>query len=239
MIVGLDCSRIGQTRKERNYVMVSSYDEHCSKYYTTIERGEDTGIAPVGSMLTNSLKQFYNNRKFLPLYIFIYRSGSSEREKELILEMEVKQIVDLLSGTNSDFLKDYKPKLCFIIVNKKIELKFFENNNNSGFDNPRGGTVIDTTVVNPNIYEFYIQPQYVNMGTATPTNFHVIYDNTKVPCEYLQELTYQLCFYYFNWNGPIRIPAPLKYAEVCNKFATANLTSSVDEDRLKLSAYYI
>ena len=113
-------------------------------------------------------------------------------------------------------------------------MKFFDNDKN-----PEPGTVVDTQCVNPFIYEFYLQPQFVNQGTATPTNYHIIHDTINIPCEKLQEITYYLCYYYFNWGGPIRVPAPLKYAEVCNKFVTTNLTASVDSESLKSTAFYI
>ena len=144
------------------------------------------------------------------------------------MKNEVEQIIQSLHTISSSI------KLCFIIVNKKTEMKFFE-----GDRNPRAGTVIDQGCVNPFIYDFYLQPHYVNQGTATPTNFHVLCDQTNVPSEFLQELSYQLCYYYFNWNGPIRVPAPLKYAEVCNKFVTSNLTSLVENEKLKSTTYYI
>jgi argonaute-like protein implicated in RNA metabolism and viral defense len=31
--------------------------------------------------------------------------------------------------------------------------------------------------------------------------------------EILPKLTFDLCFLYSNWRGPVRVPAPLKYAE--------------------------
>ena len=229
MIVGLDCTRIPKSKEIRNFVMVSSYNESCSKYYTSVQKSSpDSVIAPACSLIVPALKKYQMARDKLPEYIFIYRSGSSEKEKEFIMKNEVEQIIQSLHTISSSI------KLCFIIVNKKTEMKFFE-----GDRNPRAGTVIDQGCVNPFIYDFYLQPHYVNQGTATPTNFHVLCDQTNVPSEFLQELSYQLCYYYFNWNGPIRVPAPLKYAEVCNKFVTSNLTSLVENEKLKSTTYYI
>ena len=70
-------------------------------------------------------------------------------------------------------------------------------------------------------FEFYVQPQKVNQGTATPTNFHVAYGNLNMP-EYIPKITYDLCYMYSNWRGPVRVPAPLKYAEKLAK-ADSNL----------------
>ena len=229
MIVGLDCTRIPKSKDDRNFVMVSSYNESCSKYYTNIQKScNNSQIAPAGPLLISALKKYETMRKQIPEYIFIYRSGSSEKEKEFIMKYEVEQIIELLQKISSNI------KLCFIVVNKKTEMKFFE-----GDQNPRAGTVIDQGCVNPFIYEFYIQSHYVKQGAATPTNFHVLWDQTGLACEVVQELSYQLCYYYFNWNGSIRVPAPLKYAEVCNKFVTSYMTSLIENEELKSTTYYI
>jgi aubergine-like protein len=227
MIVGLDCSKFPKSR-DRNFVMVSSYDEYSSKYYTSFKKSPLEDIVASIDLLTSSLKNFQLHRGFSPEYIIIYRSGCSDRDKELILSKEIEVIKNHLA------LKDNPTKLCYIIVNKKTEMKFFH-----GDKNPQGGTVVETGCVNPFIYEFYLQPQEVFSGTATPTHFHVLYDSTNFSCETIQVTSYHLCYYYFNWSGAIRVPAPLKYAEVCNNFVTSNLTDEINHEDLQTKAYYI
>jgi aubergine-like protein len=122
-------------------------------------------------------------------------------------------------------------------VNKRTEAKFFEFSNGN-VNNPKEGTVIDNQVVSPGMYEFYIQPQFVNSGTATPTHFHCIQDTTGMPLEILETITYRMCYYYWNWSGAIREPAALKFAEVANKFSSTYLKAEV-RDRLKGCPYYI
>ena len=107
------------------------------------------------------------------------------------------------------------------MVNKKPSLKFFEkgsnnkmnrNDNRITYDNPESGLLICDKVIDSDKFEFYIQPQKVTQGTATPTRFQVEYGNLDCP-ELLPKLTFDLCFLYSNWRGPVRVPAPLKYAE--------------------------
>ena len=128
-------------------------------------------------------------------------------------------------------------KFCFISVNKKTDSKFFEIENGN-IKNPREGTVIDTTIVNPDIYEFFMQPQFVNQGTANPSHFIVLYDTTGIPLETLEELTYAMCFYYWGWNGAIRLPAVLKFAEKANKFSKEYLDGYAHE-KLRNTTFYI
>lgn len=60
-------------------------------------------------------------------------------------------------------------------------------------------------------------PQYVNQGSATPTHYVVVHNSSTLSEEALQTLTFEQCLNYYNWQGAIRIPASLMYA---NKLAT-------------------
>jgi aubergine-like protein len=240
MIIGYDSVKFGNKRK---YVMTASYDRNFSKFYTDESILEtDVQVGPIGTLLRKCLDYFSNiyNSKFLPIYIFIYRSGVSEREKGVLLNYEVKSILNLLSGElqKECYKENYKPKFCYLCVNKKTDVKFFEILNNN-LNNPKEGTVIDSQVTSPEFYEFYIQPQFVNSGTATPSHFQCIYDTTSIPLEILENITYRMCYYYWNWPGAIREPAALKFAEAANKFSSTYLKGQTVKDELKNSPYYI
>ena len=49
-------------------------------------------------------------------------------------------------------------------------------------------------------------------GCQKPTHFHVPINQTNLTKLELQQLIYALCHYYFNWAGPIKVPAPCMYA---------------------------
>ena len=54
-------------------------------------------------------------------------------------------------------------------------------------------------------------------GTCTPVSYKILYENTpNFPLEAISELTYNQTYAYFNWNGSVRVPAALQYA---NKLA--------------------
>lgn len=240
MIIGYDVVKVG--RGKRKFVMTASYDQDFSKFYTEeLIVESDSEVGPVGSLLRNCINYFFfhYNNKYLPKNFIIYRSGVSDRERELILKHEVKSVEDLLSGIieKECYKQGYKGYFTFIIVNKKTDSKFFEYSNNT-VNNPKEGTVLDTQVVTPGVYEFYLQPQFVNSGTATPTHFHVIYDSIGIPIEDIEDITYKQCYYYWNWSGAIREPAALKFAEVANKFSSTYMNEYV-KNRLKNSPYYI
>jgi hypothetical protein len=136
-----------------------------------------------------------------------------------------------------DLFKEPKVNHCFIVVNKKTDVKFFENSNGS-LRNPQDGTVVDTGAVHPEHFEFYLQPQFVNQGTATPSHFHVLYDDTGIPLEILENVTFHMSYYYWGWSGAVRLPAPLKMAEKANAFCGKYL-SGMPSDRMKENPYFL
>jgi aubergine-like protein len=37
-------------------------------------------------------------------------------------------------------------------------------------------------------------------------------NDSKLKKDTIEKLTYALCHYYYNWSGPIKVPAPCMYA---------------------------
>jgi len=172
-------------------------------------------------------KHITKKNKTLPGGIIIYRQGVSKEQKE-ILWPEIDNIEKLLNGNGSlTMLKQNPIPYYYVLVNKKTHLKFFEisgSGNKENYNNPQTGLVLFDQVTDLNIFEFYMQPQLVTQGTATPTNYHVAFGNLGLERSIL-DLTYGLCFGYPNWQGPVRVPVCLKLAEKLSKM-TAKITKS-------------
>jgi hypothetical protein len=105
------------------------------------------------------------------------------------------------------------------------------------YSNPESGLLICDGVTNKNFFEFYIQPQLVTSGSATPTCFHVAYGNMNFP-EFLPKFTYDLCHLYSNWNGAVRMPNVIKTAEKLSKM-TAKYTNEEINKKLELGQAYL
>jgi len=119
-------------------------------------------------------------------------------------------------------------------------LKFFEKieeNNKVFYENPSAGFVIYKDITDPEIFEFYMQPQVVTEGTATPINYHVAYGNLKLEND-IFDLTHRLCYCYQNWQGPVKVPAPLKLAEKACKMK-ADVTDKPISTNLSTTLYFL
>lgn len=243
MVFGIDISCIKRTNT-LNIAMCSTINADFTKYTSfkqSIKLEENSNLnntlcLSVVNFVNQALEEFYKLNKSLPNGVIIYRQGVS-KEQVNSLNREVKGIEDLLAGNFesksnpkaynllSEILRLNPIKYNYILVNKKVNLKFFEkekNSSDSKFFNPDSGLLIMNDLVDrdPSL-EFYIQPQFVNSGCATPTCFQVSHGNLHLGNE-LPKLTYDLCYMYSNWKGPVRVPAPLKYAEKLAK-TEANL----------------
>ena len=55
--------------------------------------------------------------------------------------------------------------------------------------------------------DYYIVSQSVRQGTVSPAYYNILYDDTALTVDNLQNLTYAQSCMYFNWNGPVKVPA--------------------------------
>ena len=89
---------------------------------------------------------------------------------------------------------------------------------------------IDHIITQKSRFEFYIQPQFVNQGTATPCHYQVMctyhHLDDKLKLEQLERITFYLCYYYFTWSGAIREPGTLKMAETALDFSSKCLVQN-------------
>lgn len=82
--------------------------------------------------------------------------------------------------------------------------------------NPPSGSLIDTGLVakegSDSEFDFYLIPQTTTQGCITPTHFYVPLNESPLTKDDLTKFTYDLCHYYYNWAGAIKVPAPCMYA---------------------------
>ena len=109
--------------------------------------------------------------------------------------------------------------------------------------NPKSGLVIDENVTQKNKFEFFIQPQFVNQGTATPCHYQVMctYNHSEdiIKLEQLEKITFYLCYYYFTWSGAIREPGTLKMAETALDFSSKCLNENNSLNYFFITPIYV
>ena len=244
MIVGINSSRLIIDKipyQSLSYcaTLNNDFTEYTNKKENINGEDINKGIC-ISNFINEALVEYFKKNNKMPDGIIIYRQGISEG-KEYIINIEIEQIDNNLNGNSPlEYLKGLKIPYYYILVNKRSSIKFFEidteetseNNEESFYQNPENGLLVTRKAVRNDVFEYYIQPQKVGQGTATPTNYRVIYGTMNIH-KLLPKLSFDLCFLYSNWRGPVRIPAPLKYAEKLAKI------KYIINDDIKNSLSYI
>ena len=229
MIIGVDSSHI--KGKRTGIAMVATINTSFTNFYNKeeiiIEEKKERFLFAISSFIEEAIAKYKGFNKHLPGGIIIYRQGVSFQQKEF-LKNEVINIQKVCD--KNKILYEY------ILVNTKTTYKFFEKTK-EGYGNPEGGLLVLNGVTNRNFYEFYIQPQQVTGGSATPSCFTVAYGNMNYP-EIIPKLTFDLCHLYSNWQGTIRVPHVLKSAEKLSKM-TAKYTEAELNEGLSVGQAYL
>lgn len=186
----------------------------------------------MASMVLDSIKQYKNQLKKLPKNFIFFRDGVGEGQLEAVQKYEIDRIRESLD-------KEYKeqaPKLLFVVVTKRLSDRFAVVTEGR-LNNPEGGVVVLDDVVKMDRANFFLVAQKVTQGTATPTHYEVIYNDTTIKLEQLIELAYQFTFGYSNWMGPVKVPAPVQYAHKQAALIGVTQDDIVSQDLLKLRHY--
>ena len=229
MVIGVDSCHI--SGKRTGVAMVASVNNSFTDFYNKQEIIEEKNKQQlqfcISSFIEESIVAFTKQNSGIPKGIVIYRQGVSLQQKKF-LKTEIQQIDQVCKTKNILYY--------YILVNTKNSFKFFEKSGNS-YSNPSSGLLILDGVTNRNFFEFYIQPQEVNQGSATPTCFHVAFGNLNIP-EIIPKFTFDLCHIYSNWQGTIRIPNVIKLAEKLSKMTAKYKLDSINNS-LKLGQAYL
>ena len=129
----------------------------------------------------------------LPDRILFYRDGVSESQYGMVLHEEKDQIMrrcqaafDALckNGNIPKVAKVWGPKLTLVVVTKRHHARFypwmvFVNDDPQNDKNLDYGTVVDTQVITPYNWSFYLQSHDSQLGTARSALYVVIWDDCK------------------------------------------------------------
>ena len=101
------------------------------------------------------------------------------------------------------------PQICFVVVKKRHNTRFFtwdkQSNQTNNIQPGKGieryfgswrfdfdlclGTVIDTDIVSPNGFDFYLNSHAAIQGTSRPILYQVLYDEIGFTSDDIQQLT--------------------------------------------------
>ncbi|CAI0401871.1 unnamed protein product [Linum tenue] len=167
-------------------------------------------IMNFGDMCLELVESYARINKVKPQKIIIFRDGVSEGQFEMVLNEELLDLKRAFHSIN------YNPTVTVIIAQKRHHTRLFpESQRDGGFTgNVSPGTVVDTKIVHPSEFDFYLCSHYGSLGTSKPTHYHVLWDEHGFTSDQLQKLTYNLCFTFARCTKPVSLVPPVYYADL-------------------------
>ncbi|XP_010509947.1 PREDICTED: protein argonaute 6-like [Camelina sativa] len=182
------------------------------------ERG-DNGI------MNELFVEFYRtSRARKPKQIIIFRDGVSESQFNQVLNIEVDQIIKAYQRLGESDV----PKFTVIVAQKNHHTKLFKA---KGPENVPAGTVVDTKIVHPTNYDFYMCAHAGILGTSRPAHYHVLLDEIGFSPDDLQNLIHSLSYVNQRSTTATSIVAPVRYAHLAAaQFAQFTKSYDISED---------
>ncbi|KAI9246911.1 Piwi domain-containing protein [Phascolomyces articulosus] len=216
IIFGADVTHpsAGDMNKPSIAAVTASMDPRAARYAcrTRVQPNRMEQIQDLAGMVKELLITFYRAAGQKPERILFYRDGVSEGQFAMVLNEEVSQIQRACASLD----KEYKPKITFVVVQKRHHARFFpvKPADADKSQNCPPGTVVDTDIVHPFEFDFYLQSHAGLQGTSRPTHYHVLYDQNKFTPDSLQELTYRLCYIYNRATRAVSLVPAVYYAHL-------------------------
>ncbi|CAD5168573.1 unnamed protein product, partial [Musa acuminata subsp. malaccensis] len=167
--------------------------------------GQDHG------MIRELLLDFYrssNAKK--PTQMIIFRDGVGESQFNEVLNVELNQIIKAFEHLGECTI----PKFTVIVAQKNHHTKLFLA---GAPENVPPGTVVDTMVVHPRHYDFYMCAHAGMIGTSRPIHYNVLLDEIGFSTDDLQKLVLALSYVwisYDNAESALSVVAPVCYAHL-------------------------
>ncbi|GAA5827352.1 hypothetical protein JCM3770_003070 [Rhodotorula araucariae] len=201
--------------------VVASMDEKVTRYGSRMQtqKSRQQVVANLAEMVKSLLEQFRQEAGVDPQRIIFFRNGVSEGQYAQVLAHEVNAIRLACQRISPTF----KPALTFIVCGKRHHVSIFPAtpaDSDGKTDNVPAGTIIDHTVTNPFLFDWYTQSHGSLLGTSRSSHLTVLVDDSHFSPDDLQQLTYNICYTFARSTRSVSLATPAYYADlVCTRAA--------------------
>lgn len=161
-----------------------------------------------------------------PKKLIIFRDGVSDGEFEAVLEKEFKAAKGALEDITG---APDQCKLTYIVCAKNHRLRFSpdaSSQDRSG--NAPAGTVIDSKIGDPLLFDFFCQTQAGLQGTSRPTRYIILKDESNFSADTLQDLVQTISSGFQRATRSVGLATPAYYADIVA--SRAKLWLNLDDD---------
>lgn len=164
-------------------------------------------IVNFGSICLELVNTYAKVNGVRPNKIVVFRDGVSDDQFNMVLN---KEMVDMKEALCSG---SYNPLVTYVVAQKRHTTRLFLNNTRDTGNVPPG-TVVDTNIVHPSYFDFYLCSHHGGIGTSKPTRYSMIWDENRFSADEIQQLSYHLCYIFARCTKPVSLVTPVYYADL-------------------------
>ncbi|PAV74327.1 hypothetical protein WR25_13833 isoform C [Diploscapter pachys] len=219
LVVGIDVTHPTQAEERQNIpsvaAIVANIDLLPQAYGANVkvQRKCRESIVYLLDAVRERLVAFFKNTGMKPTRIIVYRDGVSEGQFAEVLREEIQGIRSACMILSPD----YRPPVTYVVVQKRHHARMFCTNPQDTVGKARNippGTTVDTGIVSPEGFDFYLCSHFGVQGTSRPARYHVLWDDSGFNADEIQAITYAMCHTYGRCTRSVSIPAPVYYADL-------------------------
>ncbi|OWZ23573.1 Argonaute5 [Phytophthora megakarya] len=238
ILIGADVEhpRPGMGNQPSLAAVVASMDAFSSQYAARVGvQKASSDIHALPHMLRELFLSYFDRTKRRPEHVIYYRDGVGEGEYFDILQGEIRALRKAFKMIS----KGYNPPITFIVANKRHHTRAFpvDRHDADRRGNVKPGTVIDTDIVDPHRFDFFMFGHSSLQGTSKPCHYTVLYDENNLSAESIHRLTYDLGYTFSRSTHAVSVAAPVYYANEAAAHARNYLFGAPSSDNTEGSSF--
>ncbi|XP_036143314.1 protein argonaute-2 [Monomorium pharaonis] len=218
MLIGADVTHPSPDSKDTPSIaaVAASRNPQAFQYNVALrlQPPKEEMILDLEEIILSQLCTYREETKSEPKKVIYYRDGVSEGQLPQVMYHEINAIKKAIYR----FTKGQRNiEVTCLVVQKRHHVRLFPTDKRESDDrnfNVRAGTIVDTNITHPDHIDFYLVSHASIQGTARPTKYRCICNESNFNEDQLEELTYYLCHMYARCTRSVSYPAPTYYAHL-------------------------
>ncbi|XP_024894043.1 protein argonaute-2-like isoform X2 [Temnothorax curvispinosus] len=219
MLVGADVTHPSPDSKDSPSIaaVAASRDKSAFRYNVALrlQQPKEEMILDLEEIILTQLRVYMQETKCCPKRIVYYRDGVSEGQLPQVMYYEIRAIKKAVTRFTRSGIE-----INCLVVQKRHHVRLFpkskdiRDTEDTRNYNVKVGTIVDTTITHPEHIDFYLVSHASIQGTARPTKYRCIFNESNFTEDQIEELTYYLCHIYGRCARAVSYPAPTYYAHL-------------------------
>lgn len=157
----------------------------------------------------------YQRYVFCVYFVAHLTDPTNQGQYDKVIKEELPQIFEAFKRIDPKNPR-YHPTLSIVICGKRHNARFYPTDSEFADrnGNTRPGTVVDKGVTSMLDFDFYLQAHAGLQGTVKPTHYVVIYDESSLTADMVQQGVHAASYLYARATKAVSLVPPAYYADI-------------------------